>query len=135
MAAHTAAAFYIGYPDDNEKRGDGLVSTVSVDPPMLNWMYVDKNTMEVKYGNRTQSIEHIVGHWNWTQDETGVILAEKELWAAVEEEDGVWALYYDKNDNGLAGFVDSGKSVVEISIDRNLIDKPTDSDTKNENKT
>lgn len=91
--------------------------------------------MELKYGNRTQSIEHIVGHWNWTQDETGVILAEKELWAAVEEEDGVWALYCDKNDNGLAGFVDSGKSVVEISIDRNLIDKPADSNTNDENKT
>jgi len=102
---------------------------------MLNWIYVDKNTMEVKYGNRTQSIEHIVGHWDWTQDEAGVILADKEVWAAVEEEDGVWALYYDMNNDGLAGFVNPGKAVVEISIDRNLIDKPADSSTNNENKT
>ena len=34
----------------------GLVSQVAVDPPLLNWIYVDKDTMEVKYGNKTASV-------------------------------------------------------------------------------
>ncbi|KAH8698645.1 hypothetical protein BGW36DRAFT_293961 [Talaromyces proteolyticus] len=135
QTAHTAAAFYIGYPDDNQKRGDGLVSTISDNPPMLNWIYVDKNTMELKYGNRTQSIEHIVGHWDWTEDEAGVILDKKELWVAVEEEDDVWALYYDQNSDGLTGFVDPEKTVVEISICRNLIDKPEGGNNSDQNQT
>lgn len=91
---------------------------------MLSWLYVDKDTMEVKYGNRSQSIEHIVGPWDWTEgdeEKAGVVLEEAEAFAAVEEEEGVWALYFDRNDDGLAGYVDSGTKVVPISIDRTLI--------------
>lgn len=124
-SSHTAQAFYIAYPDESRKRGDGLVSSVSDDPPMLNWLYVDKDTMEVKYGNRTQSIEHIVGPWDWTEgddEEVGVVLERAEAFAAVEEEEDVWALYYDRYDEGLAGYVDSGKRVIPVSIDRTLVE-------------
>lgn len=98
---------------------------------MLNWIYVDKNTLELKYGNRTQSIEHIVGHWDWTEDESGLLLNGKELWAAVEEEEGVWALYCDINGNGLAGVVDPAKTVVEISVDRDMVVKAADNNGEN----
>lgn len=122
--SHTVAAFFIAYPDDENKPGDGLVSTISDDPPILNWIYADKDTLELKYGNRTQSLPHIVGHWDCTEDESGVLLKNKELWAAVEEEEGVWGLYYDKNEDALQGIVDADKTVIEISLDRDLVSKP-----------
>jgi hypothetical protein len=130
IPAHTAQAFYIAYPDDSHIRGDGLVSTVSDNPPMLNWIYADRNTLDLKYGNRSQSFENIVGPWDWTTDEQGVTLDGKELFAAVEEEAGVWALYYDRNADGLAGVVDSSKTVVGISIDRNLVEEPKKEEEK-----
>lgn len=91
---------------------------------MLNWIYVDKNTFELKYGNRSQSIGNIVGHWDWTEDESGLILQKKELWMAVEEEEDVWALYCDVKGDGLAAVADAGKTVIEISIDRDLLPVP-----------
>lgn len=97
---------------------------VSDAPPMMNWIYVDKNTMELKYGNRTQSIEHHVGPWDWTDDQCGLTLESWEGFSAVEEEDGVWAVYYDRKDNGLKGVVDSSKTVAQISLERSLIEEP-----------
>ncbi|KZF22011.1 hypothetical protein L228DRAFT_268511 [Xylona heveae TC161] len=86
--AHPVTAFYIVYPDEERPppRPRGLVSTISDDPPMLNWLYADKDTMEIKYGNRTQSREHIVGPWDWTEDEVGLTLEGWEGFVAVEEE-------------------------------------------------
>jgi len=124
--AYTALAFYIGYPDDDRKRGDGLVTSVSDNPPMLNWIYVDKNSFELRYGNRSQSIEHLVGHWDWTKDETGITLEGEELFAAVEEEPGVWAVYCDCYRDGLAGIAQTGKTIVEISLDRSLVEGEKD---------
>ena len=31
------------------------------DPPQLNWIYVDKDTLEIKYGIRADSQDHLVG--------------------------------------------------------------------------
>jgi hypothetical protein len=38
------------------KQGEGLISTVSDDPPILNWIYADKDTLE----HWTRRIDHIV---------------------------------------------------------------------------
>ena len=38
---------------------------------MLNWIYIDRSTRELKYGNRTQSKEHIVGPWGWDSGDDG----------------------------------------------------------------
>jgi hypothetical protein len=97
---------------------------VSDNPPAMNWVYVDKNTLELKYGNRTQSIEHIVGPWDWTDDESGMLIEGWEGLAAVEEEEGVWAVYYDRKDDGLRDVVGSDKTVAEISLERSLIEDP-----------
>jgi hypothetical protein len=124
MAPHPFTGFYIMYPDEDRSPGErGLVSTVSVDPPMLNWVYVDKETLEVKYGNRTQSIQHIVGPWDWTEDEAGVTLDGWEGFCAVEEEekeDGLkWALYYDRWDDDFGnGRLIGGKTRLQCSLER-----------------
>lgn len=122
IPSHTLQGFYVQYPDEEREPTLGLVSTVSDDPPMLNWIYVDKYTMELKYGNRTQSREHNVGPWDWTEDEHGLTLGGLETFAAAEEEPGIWAVYYDPNGNGLKEVVDD-KSVVEIRLERTLVEQ------------
>lgn len=109
--------FYIHYPNDDKPLG--LVSMVSDDPPAMNWIYVDKNTMEVKYGNRTASIEHIVGPWDWTEDELGVTLEGEERFVAVEEKENVWAVYYDRNDDGKS--LPAKRRVLDVSLERRMV--------------
>ncbi|KAK3064580.1 hypothetical protein LTS18_005949 [Coniosporium uncinatum] len=121
-SGHPFTGFYIGYPDEERNPPErGLVSTISVDPPVLNWIYADKETFELKYGNRTASIKHIVGPWDWTEDEAGVMLEGWEGFVAVEEEVGQWALYFDKNDNMLnSGKMVAGKKVLQVSLERRV---------------
>lgn len=63
--------FYLDYPDDERPppAPTGLVSMVSDHPPMMNWIYIDTETWEVKYGNRTMSRKHWVGNFGWTSEE------------------------------------------------------------------
>ena len=127
LPPHAFTGFYIMYPDDDRSPAErGLVSTVSVDPPMLNWIYVDRDTLEIKYGNRTQSIQHIVGSWDWTEDEEGVTLDGWEGFAAVDEgerKDGLrWALYYDRWDDDFgAGRKVGGKTRLQCSLERRIL--------------
>lgn len=91
--------------------------------PALNWVYVHSETLEVKHGTKTESIPHIVGPWDWTEDQEGVMLEDWEGFVAVEEEENIWALYYDKNQDGLAsieGF--KGKKKINISLERKVLD-------------
>ncbi len=127
---HPFTGFYIMYPDDDRDPPQrGLVSTISNDPPMLNWIYVDKDTLELKYGNRTQSIEHTVGPWDWTADEdgSGVTLDDWEGFVAVKEQempDGLkWALYYDRGDDdfGGGGKKVGGRSRLQCSLERRIL--------------
>lgn len=45
-------------------KGEGMVTTISDDPPFLNWVYLDRNTHEVKYGIRDEAQPHVVGPWD-----------------------------------------------------------------------
>jgi len=112
-SSFTALSFYVEYPELDEtkhlKRGLGLPTHVSDNPPLLNWVYVDEETHELKYGNRSQSVTHLVGPWDWTDDEKVITLEEKRRFVAVEEEDegeGVWALYFDRDGDELAAVLE-----------------------------
>ncbi|OCK75656.1 hypothetical protein K432DRAFT_308023 [Lepidopterella palustris CBS 459.81] len=128
---HPFAGFYIQYPDDNRNPPErGLVSTISDDPPMLNWIYMDRTTQELRYGNRTASIAHVVGAWDWTDDEAGLVLEGRELFVAVdegeagmEERSGLrWALYFDRYDDKLGrGKMVGGREVLECSLERRVL--------------
>lgn len=67
-----------------------------------------------------------MGPWNWTDDEQGVIFEGWEGFVAVEEVRGsdrgrsVWALYFDRNDDGLKEIA-NGKRVLQVSLERKLI--------------
>ncbi|KAF2124452.1 hypothetical protein P153DRAFT_302168 [Dothidotthia symphoricarpi CBS 119687] len=131
---HAFAGFYIQYPDEDRSPPQrGLVSTISDDPPMLNWLYCDRATYELRYGNRTTSITHIVGEWDWTEDESNLILDGWEGFVAIDEWDGAdtdpttpwgreglrWALYFDKDDNGLKG-KHKGRDMFEVMLQRKM---------------
>lgn len=119
---HPFTGFYIAYPDDDRPFTRGIVSTISVDPPMLNWIYIDKATYELKYANRSGSIAHHVGSFDWTSDDndSSVTFDEFEGFVAVEEKDGEWALYFDMDDNGLKA-KRKGRKAVEVSLVRRVI--------------
>lgn len=143
--AHPFRGFYITYPPASPPVPDGtrgLVSTIADDPPVLNWIYVDAHTLELKYGNRTQSREHVVGPWDWTvgEDEEGnvvegegVTLEGIEGFVAVREDEGVWGLRFDRRDDGLKGVEgvkDRGKRVLTVSLERRIVPKPEQEGSK-----
>jgi hypothetical protein len=99
----------------------GLVSTISENPPTLNWIYVDRNTFEVKYGSRGAADGHILGPWDWTDDELGLTLEEWEGFVAVEEVKDTWSVYYDRDDNGLKNII-KGRRVLRCSLERKVRD-------------
>jgi hypothetical protein len=103
---HPFAGYFLPYPDHDWKRqGEGLVSTISDDPPQLNWIYVDCDTCEVKYGDRLASEPHIIGPWDVTKMDRRVTLTGWEGFVAVRYGPGEWALYFDVDDNGLQGVI------------------------------
>ena len=120
---HPFTGFYLAYPDDNRPYTRGMVSTISVDPPMLNWIYIDKDTLEVKYASRSSSITHHVGSFDWTSEDindSSITFDEWEGFLAVEEEEEQWALYFDLNDDGLKEHK-KGRKTVEVSLVRRVI--------------
>lgn len=116
---HPFEGYFLPYPDQNwGRRGEGMVSTISHDPPQLNWIYVDRDTCEVKYGDRVTSEPHIIGPWSVTPMDRRVILEDWEGFMAVKYGPGEWALYFDLDDNGLQGVVDTNMMRVEVELVR-----------------
>ncbi|KAJ5994841.1 hypothetical protein N7481_001818 [Penicillium waksmanii] len=132
IPSFTALAFYIEYPELDETkhldRGLGLPTYVAANPPLLNWIYADKDTHELRYGNRTQSVEHFVGPWDWTEDEKTILLEKKDAFYAVEEEEGQWALYYDRDGDELARVLEEQEMLdnafVPVSLVRKIAEEP-----------
>lgn len=64
-----------------------MVSTISDDPPMLNWLYVDKDTGAIRYGSRKDSEGHVIGPWGWSEDEQFLVIdGDDWRFIAVEED-------------------------------------------------
>jgi len=121
--SHPFTGFYLNYPDDEREMTRGLVSTISKDPPILNWLYVDKDTLEVKYANRSGSRAHLVGDWDWTEEQgpnSNLTFDGWEGFVVLEEAKGKWALYFDVNDDGLKSKKGDRKSL-EVSLNRRVI--------------
>ncbi|KAG8533959.1 uncharacterized protein KY384_001701 [Bacidia gigantensis] len=140
--SHPFEGMYIEYADNDRPKPLplGMVSMVYSDPPTLNWIYVDKNTREVKYGNKTASKEHIVGPWSWEAGEEGgpggVALDGEEGAVAIETSEG-WEIRWEDT-NGNIGV--KTKARVTISLERKMLepteaDKPTVTEPKHAIKT
>jgi len=116
---HVFAGYFFPYPDSGwGRRGDGYVSTISDEPPQLNWVYVDKDTYEIKYGLRADTEGHITGPWSSTPIDRRLMLDGWEGFTAVEESENTWALYFDVDDDGLEGKVPLDKRIMEVELTR-----------------
>lgn len=91
---HRFCGYYFKYP--SEEQHLGLVSTISDDPPMLNWIYVDRDSGALRYGGRKDTLDHVIGPWGWSADEHFLVLRDDaEHFVARREDDGRWAVYWD----------------------------------------
>ncbi|KAK3398551.1 hypothetical protein B0T20DRAFT_498436 [Sordaria brevicollis] len=97
MPGHKFMGYYFTYP--SEEKHLGMVSTIADDPPMLNWIYCDKDTGMVKHGGRQATIGHTIGPWYWSNDEVWLTLEGDTLQfvAVQDEETQRWCVYWDKD--------------------------------------
>lgn len=132
-----ATTNFLAYPDKKEvwrkagyAKGDGFVTTIN-DQRFLNWVYVDKETHEVKYGVRAEAQPHIVGPFDCTKIDRRLTMQGWEGFLAVQEEDGdeMWALYFDCEDDGLTGEGRIGnhdKRMLEVEVSRKELRRDRD---------
>ncbi|WVQ76110.1 hypothetical protein IAR50_005752 [Cryptococcus sp. DSM 104548] len=73
------------------------------DPPSR--VYVDHRTYELKYGPPSESENHFSGPWSTTDVQKWLLFEGWEGWVVVQEdvETDLWAIYFDRNDDGLTG--------------------------------
>ncbi|KAI1014808.1 hypothetical protein LB503_003531 [Fusarium chuoi] len=109
------SGYFLPFPDTEY---EGLATTISDDPPFLNWIYIDKKTYEVKYGVRADTEGHITGPFDCTKQDRRMTCEGWEGFCAVEELPGIWALYYDRDDDGLKSKVAMGTRVLEVELTR-----------------
>jgi hypothetical protein len=118
-AIHPFSGYYLPYPDSNF---EGLVSTISDNPPQLNWIYLDPESLQIWHGLRVETEKGLPGPWGARVCADGEIRFLWDRWEgfmAVEtEEQGLWALCFDRHDNGLKGKVEEGKRIVELELIR-----------------
>ncbi|KIX07812.1 uncharacterized protein Z518_02466 [Rhinocladiella mackenziei CBS 650.93] len=113
---HPFTAYFLPYP---EKSYDGLVTTVN-DENFLNWVYIESSTHRVKHGIRAEAEPQLTGPMGLVFSRDGEKRLSFEGWegfVVVEEEPGQWALYFDRDDNGL-GDKAHGKPVIEVELIR-----------------
>lgn len=102
---HKFCGFYFKYP--SEEGYLGLVSTVSDDTPMLNWVYVNRDTQTVQYGPRRDTVDQNIGPWGFSDNEAlltldespGGFIAMRQMHEGLER----WVIHWDPEQSILAG--------------------------------
>jgi len=112
---HPYAGYYLPYPDT---KYEGLVTTITDEAPIMNWVYIDRETHQVKYGVRDDAQPNLTGPFDCTRQDRRLTFDGWEGWCAVEETPGSWALYFDVEDNGLTSKVAPGIKVLELELSR-----------------
>lgn len=82
--------------------------------------------MEVKYGNKSASITHNIGPWDWSEDEEQVVFDDMDAafinaFYAVERLPGKWQLFFDMKGDQLAGYLPVKMDKVQVELYRNMI--------------
>ncbi|WVO17610.1 hypothetical protein L204_105307 [Cryptococcus depauperatus] len=105
------SGYYLSVPEYQQAwaqagyRGDVFVTAVGDSANTIHWIYVDRNTHELKYGTKEEAKQHFPGPWDCTPIENRVLFEGWEGFVVVQEdaELDLWALYFDKSDDGLTG--------------------------------
>ncbi|KAK4191940.1 hypothetical protein QBC35DRAFT_520277 [Podospora australis] len=98
VPGHKFTGYYFTYP--SEEQHLGMVSTIADDPPMLNWIFVDKDSGMVRHGGRQDTLGgHTIGPWYWTNDEKWLTLeGDAARFVAVQMENKKWAIAWDRDE-------------------------------------
>ncbi|KAI0521901.1 hypothetical protein F5B22DRAFT_509351 [Xylaria bambusicola] len=109
---HPFAGYYLPYPDS---KASGLVSTISDEPPVMNWIYVDRWSYELKFGNRSWADDNFPIPWDCSRQDRRLTFGGWEGFLAVKE-GNFWGLYFDVDGDGLKSKVEEGTPVLEIEL-------------------
>ncbi|OHF00188.1 hypothetical protein CORC01_04596 [Colletotrichum orchidophilum] len=113
---HPFEGYYLPYPDS---RFSGLVSTITHEAPIMNWIFVDPVTFQFRFGNRAMADGNVTGPWDCTRQDRRLTFCGWEGFCAVLEDSGIWGLYFDCNGDGLRQKLgDEGRVVIEIELIR-----------------
>ncbi|OAG01207.1 uncharacterized protein CC84DRAFT_280148 [Paraphaeosphaeria sporulosa] len=122
-APHPFTGFYLPFPAEDLPHRPMPARPVL---GLLNWIFADTETRELRYGPRAEAREHVVGPWDWTEDdEQGLTLNGDECLVAVEEAEGGrgWAVYWDDDDDRLkAHGIAQKHRVLRCSLERRLVE-------------
>ncbi|KAI0175332.1 hypothetical protein BJ166DRAFT_588070 [Pestalotiopsis sp. NC0098] len=107
------AGYFLAFP---ETKYSGLVSQICDEPPQMNWIYVDRDTYEVKFGTRPWAEPNYTGPYDCTRQDRRLTFGGWEGFLAVKEGD-FWALYFDLEQDGLKSKLqEEGTPVLEVEL-------------------
>lgn len=109
---HPFTGYFLPYPDT---KYSGLVSTICDEPPIMNWIYVDRNTYELKFGTRAWAQPNWPGPFDCSRQDRRLTFAGWEGFFAVKEGD-FWSLYFDVDQDSLKSKVSEGATVLEVEL-------------------
>ncbi|KAF1937693.1 hypothetical protein EJ02DRAFT_458534 [Clathrospora elynae] len=119
---HPFSGYFLPFPNSNF---EGLVSTISDDPPQLNWIYLDtgSDSPQISHGLRAEAEKGLTGPWGARVCHDGEIRFLMENWEGfvaveIEHTPGLWSLCFDRYDDGLKGKVREGQKTVEVELIR-----------------
>ena len=125
-AHHPFTGYYLPFP---KKDYEGIVSTISNDPPQLNWVYLDTDSdiFQLSHGLRVDAEEGQAGPWDARFCSNGEKRYTFEGWEGfiaveTEGEPGLWRLCFDKYNDGLKGKIREGQRTVELELVREEIE-------------
>ncbi|KAI1778431.1 hypothetical protein F4818DRAFT_301314 [Hypoxylon cercidicola] len=132
---HPFTGYFLPYPDT---KYSGLVSTISDDPPIMNWIYVDRDTYKIKFGTRAWAQPNWPGPFDCSRQDRRLTFAGWEGFFAVKEGE-FWTLYFDVDQDNLKSKVKEGTPVLEVELLRTEIrvqpvkpQEPDEAETKAE---
>ncbi|KAJ0289455.1 hypothetical protein CBS470a_004403 [Colletotrichum nupharicola] len=119
---HPFEGYYIPYPDS---RYAGLVTTITPEAPIMNWVFMDPLTYSFQFGVRAVADANLTGPWDCTRQDRRLTFCGWEGFCAVLEDSGVWGLYYDFDGDGMRKkFGQEGRVVIEIELIRSELRTP-----------
>lgn len=109
---HPFEGYYLAYPGTTHA---GLVSSITEEAPIMNWIYMDALTYEMKFGTRQWAEGNLTGPFDCTRQDRRMTLAGYEGFVAVKE-GNFWSLYFDWDGDRLKSKVADGTPVIDVDL-------------------
>jgi hypothetical protein len=85
---------------------------------MLNCIYLDAHSQQLRYGVREDTESHLAGPVDCSPQSQHLNFQGWEGFCAVEVQPSIWAIYFDINDDGLKDKVPPGMRILDIELER-----------------